>query len=337
MWIYNSNFGKWSSSSDSLTKTSFDLLKQELSATRFYSRILSGATFIPVNNLDNIYDILGEWEPRNWYINTFGSQYSETMSPTKNAMGIDTQNSYEYYTKFIAEYGLTLKTLFTADRLIKDSISNYYHVDLATTEQINLSQNSNAIVIDGVLLRKGHKVLVKNQKSTDTLPGDIDPTTYFIGEYIVVEDLGGTITYEYFNSENGIYIYDGKRFVKDPILDDYTNCVRYSVHVGMGTVNTEKQFHLKRLLNGYFPTSSLSEPMEFVEKHNWMLRNRVDYNNLFEINYYDVIKHGTQSYQIEGVTYSIPARTISVGEFGVILNTQNLSGLQGTSLSLIHI
>jgi len=47
-----------------------------------------------------------------------------------------------------------------------------------------------------------------------------------------------------------------------------------------------------------------------------------DYNNLFEINYYDVIKHGTQSYNYEGFTYSIPERTLSVGEFGVILNTQ---------------
>ena len=331
MWVYSSNFGKWSSSSDNLTKNTFDLLKQELSATRFYSRILSGATFIPVNDLDNIYDILGEWKPRNWYVNSNGSQYSETMSPTKNAMGIDNQNSYEYYTKFIAEYGLTLKTLFTADRLIKDSINNYYHVDLATTEQINLNQVSNSIVIDGVLLRKGHKILVKNQKSTDTLPGGTDPATYFLGEYVLIEDLGGTETYEYYTNENGIYVYDGKRLVKDNVLDDYSNCVRYSVNVNMGIQNTEKQFHLKRLLNGYFPTSSLSEPMSFVEKHNWMLRNRVDYNNLFEINYFDVIKHATQSYQIEGVTYSIPPRTISVGEFGVILNTQNLSGLQGTS------
>jgi photosystem II stability/assembly factor-like uncharacterized protein len=331
MWIYNSNFGKWSSSSDSLTKTSFDLLKQELSATRFYSRILSGATFIPVNDLDNIYDILGEWEPRNWYVNSFGSQYSETMSPTKNAVGIETQNSYEYYTKFIAEYGLTLKTLFTADRLIKDSISNYYHVDLATTEQIDINQSSNAIIIDGVLLRNGHRILIKDQKTVDTLAADQDPETYFLGEYNLVEDLGGTRTYEYYNSENGIYTYDGKRFVKDKVLDDYANCVRYSVNINMGNVNAEKQFHLKRLLNGYFPTSFSSEPMRFIEKHNWMLRNRVDYNNLFEINYFDVIKHGTQSYQIEGVTYSIPPRTIAVGEFGVILNTQNLSGLQGTS------
>ncbi len=331
MWTYNSNFGKWSSSSDSLSKSSFDLLKQELSATRFYSRILSGATFIPVNDLNNIYDILGEWKPRNWYVNSFGSQYSETMSPTKNAIGIDTQNSYDYYTKFISEYGLTLKTLFTADRLIKDSISNYYHVDLATTEQINILQASNAIIIDGVLLRNGHKILVKDQITIESLTGDIDPSTYFTGEYSLIENLGGTKTYQYYNSENGIYVYDGKKFVRDSILDDYSNCVRYSVHVNMGTINANKQYHLRRLLSGYYPTTSKAEPISFVEKHNWMIRNRVDYNNLFEINYYDVIKHGTQSYSIEGITYSIPPRTIAIGEFGVILNTQNLSGLQGTS------
>jgi len=331
MWIYNNNFSKWSSSDDNLKVSEFDLLKQELASTRFYSRILSGATFIPVNDLNNIYDVLGEWEPRSWYINSIGSQYSESMSPTKNPTAIDNSTSYEYYTKFIAEYGLTLKTLFTADRLIKDSISNYYYVDVATTEQIDLNIVSNAIIIDGVLLKRGHKILVKDQKTEETLTSDIDPSTYFIGAYTRLENFGGVITYDYYNSDNGIYEYDGKRLVRDTILDDYANCVRYSVHVKIGETNLEKQYHLRRLNNGYFPTTLSSEPIEFLEKHNWMLRNRVDYNNLFEINYYDVIKHGTQSYQIEGITYSIPARTISVGEFGVILNTQNLSGLQGTS------
>ena len=273
MWIYNSNFGKWSTSNDSLTKTSFDLLKQEFSATRFYSRILSGATFIPVNDLDNIYDILGEWKPKNWYINSFGSKYSETMSPTKNSLGILKENSYEYYTKFIAEYGLTLKTLFTPDRLIKDSISNYYYVDLATTTQLDFNNMSNIIIIDGVLLRSGHKILVKDQKTSESISYDIDPYTYFSGEYELIENLGGTLTYEFYNNENGIYVYDGKKFVKDSILDDYTNCIRYSVYVNMGDVNTGKQFHLKRLLNGYYPTSSLSEPMAFSEKHNWMIRS----------------------------------------------------------------
>lgn len=330
MWIYNSNFGKWSSSSDTLSKNSFDLLKQELSATRFYSRVLSGATFLPVNDLENIYDILGEWEPRSWYISTGGSVYSDTSVPPKFAKAIDGASSYEYYTKFIAEYGLTLKNLFTADRLIKDSVKNYYHVDLATTAQIE-DLGAEIVSIDGVLLKAGHKVLVKDQKTVETILGDIDPDEYFAGTYTEIQNLGGSITYNYHNSDNGIYVYDGKKLVRDPFLDNYSNCVRYSVSVGMGNANTGKQYHLKRLTSGYYPTTSNADPIEFVEKHNWLLRNRVDYNNLFEINYYDVIKHGTQSYQIEGVTYSIPMRTISVGEFGVILNTQNLAGQQGTS------
>jgi len=306
-------------------------LKQELSATRFYSRILSGATFIPVNDLNNIYDILGEWRPKSWYINPLGSQYSESMSPTVGARSIDAGTSYEYYTKFIAEYGLTLKTLFTADRLIKDSISNYYYVDMATTENIDLNAVSNSMIIDGVVLRRGHKVLVKDQITSVTLTSDIDPALYFKGTYKKTEDFGGEKTYEYHNEYNGLYEYDGKMLVRDSILDDYSNCVRYSVYVNQGTANTGKQYHLRRLSDGYFPTTSAAEPIEFVEKHNWMLRNRVDYNNLFEINYYDVIKHGTQSYGIDGITYSIPPRTIAAGEFGVILNTQNLSGIQGTS------
>ena len=331
MWIYNSNFGKWSSSDDNIKVSTFNLLKQELSATRFYSRILSGATFLPVNDLDNIYDILGTWEPKNWYINSFGSQYSETMAPTKNAMAIDSATSYEYYTKFISEYGLTLKTLFTADRLIKDSINNYYYIDMATTAMLDLNIEVNPMVIDGVLLKKGHKVLVKDQKSIEVLAIDIDPSTYFKGSYNMIDNLGGERTYDYYNSENGIYEYDGKRLVRDPMLDDYSNCVRYSLHVDNGDTNSGKQYHLKRLTNGYFPSTLTSEPIEFLEKHNWMLRNRVDYNNLFEINYYDVIKHGTQSYQIEDTMYIIPPRIVSIGEFGVILNTQNLSGIQGTS------
>ena len=330
MWTYNSNFGKWSSSGDSISKYSFDLLKQELSATRFYSRVLSGATFLPVNDLDDIYDVIGNWEPRSWYVSGAGSVYTDTAVPGKYAKSIDSGTSYEYYTKFIAEYGLTLKNLFTADRLIKDSIKNYYYVDVATTATLDL--NLPIQVLDDVQLKKGHKVLVKDQKTTVALLSDIDPEEYFQGSYTVTQNLGATVTYEYSNEENGVYVYDGTRLIRDSFLDDYSNCVRYSVYVKMGGINENRQYHLRRLNSGYYPTTFNSgDPIAFVEKHNWMLRNRVDYNNLFEINYYDVIKHGTQSYYIEGITYSIPPRAISVGEFGVILNTQNLSGLQGTS------
>ena len=57
-----------------------------------------------------------------------------------------------------------------------------------------------------------------------------------------------------------------------------------------------------------------------------MLRNKLDYNNICDRNYYESLKHSEQSIDIVGITYSIPERTISVGEFGVILDTQNEFG-----------
>ena len=130
MWVFDSDYNKWVFRDDKLAKTEYDYLKQELVSTRLYSKCLSGATYIPINNLDNIYDILGEYEPRNWYISNSddGSQYSETDIP-KYASAITNTSKDEYYDKYISEYGLTLKNLFTPDRLIKDSI-NYIYVDV---------------------------------------------------------------------------------------------------------------------------------------------------------------------------------------------------------------
>ncbi len=323
MWTYNSDFERWSSTVDSLSKTDFDFLKQELAATRYFSKNLSGSTFIPINNLDDIYDILGEWMPKNWYVSTIDSQYVDTDSPSKFFKGIDKTNSYDYYTKFLAEYGMTLKNLFTADRLIKDSVKNYIQVDVATTTPLNIYQSYINLTIDGVLIKPQNRVLVKDQIVYESLSSDIDPENYFTGKYKVIRNLGGFVDYQYFGSENGIYVYDGRFLIKQADYDDYEKCVRSSVYVNMGTQNAGKQFHLARLLSGYYPTSLKSEPMEFKEAHNWLLRNRVDYNNLFEINYFDVKKYATHSYNLEGVTYSIPERTVSVGEFGIILNTQN--------------
>ena len=329
MWIFNKDYNKWVITEDQLTKSNFDYLKQELVSTRYYSKCLSGATYLPINTVDNIYDILGEYEPRNWYIDSSGSQYSYTAIP-QNASPINAITSNNYYTKYLSEYGLTLKNLFTPDRLIKDSI-NYLYVDVATTEQINLSTRYTNLIVDGVKLLNGHRLLVKDQISIETLPFDTDPNTYFKGNYTLVQDYGTTIEYNYYNSENGIYLFNNGYLTKTDDLSLYEDCIRYSISVKLGTINTQRQFHLSRLLSGYYPTSSLNEPVEFIEKHNWLLRNRVDYNNLFEINYYDVLKHDSQTYKINSITYSIPQRTIAVGEFGVILNTQQFTGLTGTS------
>lgn len=322
MWIFNEDDNKWVIKKDQLTKSNYDYLKQELKSTRYYSKCLSGATYLPINNTDNIYDILGEYEPKNWYIDNSGSQYSYTDIPFEYAKPINGISSNEYYTKYLSEYGLTLKNLFTPEKLINDSI-NYIYVDVATTAQIiNFNSKNVNLIIDGVKILEGHRILVKDQISTETLPFDTDPNTYFKGNYKLVQDYGATIEYQYYNSDNGIYTFNNGYLIKTNELSSYEDCIRYSVSIKLGTINTQKQFHLSRLLNGYYPTTLSNDTIEFTEKHNWVLRNRVDYNNLFEINYYDVLKHSSQTLNTNGVTYSILERTISVGEFGVILNTQ---------------
>lgn len=323
MWTYNSDFKSWESPIDTLKTEDYDLLKQELSSVRFYSKCLSGATYLPVYQLQNIYDILVSYRPRNWYITTAASVYSNTGIPAEYAAPIYATNSYDYYTKYLGEYGLTLKNLFTPQRLIKDGIKNYISVDVASTEQIlDLSLAKDNRVIDGVRLVNGHRVLVKDQLSQVTLANTVDPDVYFVAGYEVIQNFGATIQYRTASSENGIYLYQNGQLVKEADLEDYDNCRRFSVLVKTGLLNTDKQFHLERLLNGYFPSGSQNEPVEFIESKNWLLRNKVDYNNLFEINYYDLMKNPLQQYNLEGITYSIPERTLAVGEFGIILNTQ---------------
>ena len=329
MWNFNSDINKWLSYKDELTLDNYNFYKQELQSVRLYSKCLSGATFLPLNDTENIYDVLGEYEQRNWYISPEDSPYTRTAIPPQFAKPIGFTSSYEFYTKYISEYGLTLKNHFTPNRLIREFARNYIEVDVATTTQIDLTVNPE--IIDGVKLLPGHRVLVKDQRSTVNLLNTENPEDFIISDFEVFEDLGATIEYIYYDETNGIYEYDGELLVRNNFLDDYRNCLRMSVLVKLGEFNKEKQFHLTRLRNGYFPTSiagSLesgqgNDPMKFVEKKNWILRNRVDYNNLFEINYFDVLKIEQQSYFFEGVTYSIPVRTIAVGEFGIILNTQN--------------
>ena len=133
------------------------------------------------------------------------------------------------------------------------------------------------------------------------------------------------VQYEWYNEDNGIYTYTNNQLVKTDDLDTYLKSYKYSVNVKLGTTNREKQFHLARLKNGYYPVGSENQNLYFFEKNNWILRHRVDYNNIFDINYYDILNHATQSVFIDtdSRTYSIPPRTIAVGEFGVIIDNQD--------------
>jgi hypothetical protein len=324
MWIYNKDFKKWEIKQDVLLLDDFQYLSQELESFRFYSKCLSGATYLPINNTEDIYDIVSISKPKTWYISTIGSQYSNTSIPQNFPTPIDTTTSYNFYTKSLSEYGTTLKNLFTPDKIIRDSINNFIYVDVATnTDILDINETIFNREVDGVRLVEGHRVLVKDQKSRIILPISINPDTYFKGDYVIIQNTGTDVEYEFFNEINGIYVYRNGLLIREPDLDDYEKCIRFSVSVKLGDVNREKQFHLSRLTDGYYPTTSLNEPIRFLEKKNWILRNRVDYNNLFDINYYDVYRHGTQSYSYDGVTYSIPERTISIGEFGNIINNQS--------------
>jgi hypothetical protein len=193
MWVYNNDLQKWYRSDDTLLKGDFDYLKQELSSTRFYSKALSGSTYMIINDLNNMYGILNSWKPRNWYISTLGSKFSKSLNPKYYPESIDITSQDDFYNKNIKEYSLSLKNLFTPDRVINEFMENYIQVDLATDSPINLSLPIQRL--DGVKLMNGHKVLVKNQTSKSSLNINDNPDDFFDGNYRVSNTVGSSVEY----------------------------------------------------------------------------------------------------------------------------------------------
>lgn len=322
MWNFNSDNGIWSKTNDGLKMSDFDLYERDLNEYRLYSKCLSGSTFVPFSDSNNLFDILGEYEERNWYIGPNGSPYTYTTIPPQNPVEINNDTRKDYYEKFNSEYGLSLKNHFTPSKAIEYSLDNINYVDVATTEKIlDIDSPLVSDYIDGVRLKNGHRVLVKDQKTREALPVSVNPDEYFNTSYTIIQNFGSTIEYEYLNEENGIYVYQDGQLSRDTDLNEYENCIRYSAVVKLGS-QKDKQYHLKRLNSGYFPDVNLNEPIEFIENENWVVRNRVNYNNLFETNYNDIISKSEHSYIFNNRTYIIPERIISVGEYGVIVNFQ---------------
>ena len=323
MWNKNTDTNEWFRKLDVLEKDKYDSLKQDIEKVRLYSKCLSGSTYVAINSTDNIFDILNVKILNNWYVGVSGSTYSISPMP-QFPKSIDNSTKSEYYDKYAYEYGLTLKNKFTPTKLINDVIDNYIEVDVATTDSLIsiIGVYTPGLTIDGVILKEGHRVLVKDQKSFISISSSIDPESYFTHSYVKEQDNITTIQYSYYNSENGIYKYTGSTLVRESDFDSYDSSYKLSVSVKLGDINTKKQYHLNRIKSGYYPMYTNGDSMEFIEKHNWVLRNRVDYNNIYEISYHDIIKHDNQTYT-EDRTYYIPERVISVGEFGMILLNQS--------------
>ena len=329
MFVRNTDTGKWFNQTDTLSKDVYDNLKQDFEKTRLYSKCLSGATFLPIDGFENIYNTF-DLKKIGYYVNDTYTYYN--IPQWGDQLVLNRNNSNDFYNKYLKENAFTIKNLFTPNKLIKDQLDNHLLVDVATdAEIIDIGQTNANYVIDGITLLEGHRVLVKNQKSEITLSNSVDPEVYFsttelVSEYFLDVDNVTSKNYFWFNQQNGIYKYTNKKLVRTEDLSTYEDAYKYSVVVKLGETNREKQFHLARLKNGYYPLSSENQNLQFVEKTNWVLRNRVDYNNIYDLNFYDIIQHSTQSVFVEseGRTYSIPSRTVIVGEFGAIINNQDI-------------
>lgn len=326
MWSFDKDNNIWINDEDLLDVDVYEHYKQSYDSVLYYSKCLSGAIYYYVNDIEDIYDSLSFDINKWWYISL---TYSVTSVPQQFACAIDSSTVDEYYNKYLEEYGFTLKAHFTPKRLINESLNNLKYVDVATTDFINLNVTyKNNLYIDGVFIKNGHRILVKDQKTYVTLQNTVDPETYFYPKnYYIVENpnnVANETTYYYYNEYNGIYRYENGKLIKEDDLNEYKKCINYSVYVKMGNINKDKQFHLMRLKNGYFPTDG-EESIEFKEKKNWIIRNRYEYNNIYDINYYNVLKHNAFNYynNVKNFTYSVPDRIVGVGAYGMIINWQN--------------
>lgn len=356
-WSRNIDTGKWTPAEDVLKKTDFDAIKQEFKSYRFYQKCLSGSTYVGVDSvvtgsensatIQNVYDILNLKNIQfSYYFDNLGSNpltYIQPFSgilPNNPSVVSSTSSLYSLSEKVFSEYNSTLKNLFTPERLINDQKENVFYVDVATTDRIDdLTIDFTGLILDGITIKEGHRVLVKNQYSLVTIPTSTNPDTVFTGYYEINDVVGTNTTYRIPSSDNGIYLFKNRKLVKTDDLDSYDKVIRYSICVKLGNSNREKQYKLRRLTSGFFPeyysgvlysVGPVGESMYFEETHNWILRQRVDYNNLYELSLQDTLKHATQSLQVELIngsqsftySYTVPERTITIGEFGSIINDQ---------------
>jgi len=315
MWSQNLNTTKWEEKKDILPKKVYNSLRQDLEDHRFYSKCLDGTSYLPINNLNDVYDIFryDSFDNLEWFID---SSYSTDSGDLPiNETTIDT------YKKYYTEYGFTLKNLFTPKRTIDDSISNFLDVDVSTTQPIEFLTNSKpGLRIDTIRLKNNQRVLVKDQQTTVTLPNTTDPDTYFQGNYYIINVDTNTTTYFFYNSENGIYKFINNSLVKENDLEVYDDVIRYSIYVKLGDENRENQYHLSRLKNGFYPLTGNNEPIEFLNRKNWLLRNKVEYQNILDVDIYDSLKHDSQTLTDNSI---ISKRSVYVGEFGSILIHQD--------------
>jgi len=324
MWQQNPDNSEWIKIQDQLSKTNFDFLRQEMEATRLYQVCLSGSSFLTIKGLQNIYDVLGYSQSYNWIVSTQSSEYSSAYYASYSK--VISEDTSEEYNKFLKDWGFSLQTKFTPKKILNDDSFNFIEVDIISNGPIeNIGSYQPNLIISGVTPKEGETILVKDQLKIVEISNTIDPNNYFTSSWSDFIGVGNyektgtnSVLYSIATNENGIYEWKSGKLERTSLLDDYDSYYNLSVSNSAG-----EQYHLERLKNGYFPDWKKGDAVSFVENTNYLLRNRVDYNNIYEIYYNDIAKWTGETFSYLGTTYSTPTRTISVGEFGVIYLNQS--------------
>ena len=317
MWEFNTDLLSWSLRKDEISISDFNSSKEELEKTRLYSKCLDGSLYLKETNLDNVLSNLKWKSNESWFISPTSSIYS--ISGTESSGELISPDTFTYFSNYVEESGFTERGSFSPNKSILDE-SNWIEVDLSTTNIIeNINSIFNELVIDGLKVKEGQLILIKDQKTFIGLSASVD-VSQFDDEYFLISDQVSIKNYFFYNNENGIYKFENKSLVRQSLLTDYSKSKNSIIYSKSGVRNFDKKFSLKKKNNGYYPIDS--ENMYFIESDSYLIKNSISYNNLFEVSYNDIIKTATQSLFIDNFTQSIPERILSVGEFGTILNYQ---------------
>ena len=283
MWNLNSDTNQWNNTTTSLTKDNFNSYKQALQDTRFYSKIKSGSCYSSIYDLNNIYDKIQYRDFNTWVISSSYSNYN-----TSNSNILD-KNSYATFSNYCKEYAFTEKNYFTPTKLIEYNFNNFIYVDLCL--DVNSDLSAVFTTIDGISLINNQLILVIGQTN---------------------------------QIENGVYIVNNLHLSRTDKLNTYDKSINFTVSVRKGSIYQGSKFILQRKSDGYYPTDGI-DPINFIQGDSYCLRNQLDYHNFYDNNFYDIKFFNEISYysNIYNNTFDLPSRTISVGDFGIILCTQN--------------
>ena len=300
---------------ESLDKRIYNSLREDIKDISFLSSGFKATGFTIENNLNEIYEKIKFFKEDSFVL-------EKTNEPLENQ--IDGFNPNSFYTRYKDEYGFSIKNHFS----LKDAItnlSNPIEVDIATTQQINLETISNQqrLIIDGIVVEEGQKILVKDQTSNITLDENQDPTEFIQGNFTIVETIGSSITYSFKNSENGIYIYNQGNLTETQDLENYQFNNGLSISISIGDDNKGKTFILNRLNNGVYPLKTKNEVFDFVESKSYLVRNVFQYRNVLDNQFHQGLHQKQQNLVFQGENYNIPERYLFIGDYGVIINYQS--------------